>query len=261
MKMLVTRTNQNKRQLTFNIEDGVLHVVAPYNFDIDKIVECVNTNQNWLQQQLHKSDVNDINKTPAAQNQTSSRHSKTPFTQNVDIANAHKDKNITDKITLLFSSKACLLCGKFIEVKAGSAKKTNLQNFVLYVNEKQFDNKENRTKAVKSFIKKVATQFLSLEISKFGCSVSLCPSKIEIKALKGDEWVDCSAVSSEKRIIIDYRTIQLPVRLQRYLIIHSFSHFFEAGHTLKFWNIVSNYLPDYKNSMEELSKYRFIKDI
>lgn len=262
--MIVKRTDNSQQSLILKIDnDGILQVEAPQRISVETIVAYLNKNANWLTKQLSTSgeqyksmgDANIHNKNLHGNQNQRNSNLKTEKKYNTE-----HEQQIANQIANLFSCRSCILCGKLIDIKGGSVKKISINDKTILLPEKIFDDKQQRIKAVKAYIKKIATQFLAQEISKFGCSVSLCPTKIEIKAIKGADWIDCSAVA-ERKIVIDYRVIQLPVRLQKYVIIHAFSHFFENGHTTEFWNILSNYLPMYHNNIAELDSFRFIKDI
>ena len=112
---------------------------------------------------------------------------------------------------------------------------------------------------LKAYLKKIASAYVSNEIANFGSDISLCPSKIEFRD-NDDFWVKCS-LASQRILCFDYRIVQLPQKLRRYVIVHAFAHFAHPLHDDDFWNFISNALPRYKDYAKELERYRVLKEI
>jgi len=56
-------------------------------------------------------------------------------------------------------------------------------------------------------------------------------------------WGSCS---SSGNINLSTRLLMAPLEVQDYVIIHELAHLIELNHSDKFWKIVSNVMPDYK---------------
>lgn len=48
---------------------------------------------------------------------------------------------------------------------------------------------------------------------------------------------------------------EVPRDALRYLIIHELAHFYERGHNARFWGIVAQYVPDYKQQARRMRRY------
>lgn len=65
-------------------------------------------------------------------------------------------------------------------------------------------------------------------------------------------WGSCSM---RKNLNFNYKIIFLPRELQEYLIVHELCHLAELNHSARFWKLVAQTIPDWKNRRKELKKY------
>lgn len=76
----------------------------------------------------------------------------------------------------------------------------------------------------------------------------LIPAKIAIKNLKG-AWGYCS---SSKNISININIIMYSQKAIFYTVLHEFCHLKYMNHSIYFWNMVEKYMPEYKETENEL---------
>lgn len=62
-------------------------------------------------------------------------------------------------------------------------------------------------------------------------------------------WGSCTA---KRHIRLNWRLVHCDISLIDYVAIHELAHCLEMNHSQRFWNIVANYYPDYKNARKQL---------
>ncbi|MCP4122903.1 MAG: M48 family metallopeptidase [Bacteroidetes bacterium] len=64
-------------------------------------------------------------------------------------------------------------------------------------------------------------------------------------------WGSCS---SKRNINLSLRILMLPDRVRDYIIVHELAHLSEMNHSPKFWQLVAEHVPDYKQSKKWLKE-------
>jgi hypothetical protein len=81
---------------------------------------------------------------------------------------------------------------------------------------------------------------------KVGC----IPARTDVRDL-GYRWGSCG---HNKVLYVNWRTIQLPVRLVDYVLVHELSHLIEPNHGPAYWKVVDRAMPDWRDRREELDR-------
>ena len=249
MKVQVERTLKNVIKMRY--EDGVVKVVANCFVSNRRLREIIEQNADWIRRRKQES---------VATSAKPKKDESGPRAQEKKmLPRSDSSSNDSSLARDIFAGKKTVIMGDVINVVSSVGSKTYLDRNVLYVNEKFCQSREARLKAIKTYLKKMAQLYVSVEIANFGSNVSLCPSKIEFRQI-GESWLKCS-LASQRIICFDFRIVQLPQNIRTYLIAHAFAHFTHPIHDDKFWNFISNALPHYKDISKQLEKYNFLKDV
>ncbi len=81
--------------------------------------------------------------------------------------------------------------------------------------------------------------------------MGLNPTRISIRNQR-TRWGSCS---SKRTISLNWRLIQTPEEVSRYVVIHELCHMFEQNHSVRFWSAVGRYCPDYRSQEGWLKRY------
>ena len=76
------------------------------------------------------------------------------------------------------------------------------------------------------------------------------PKKITLGEYKSF-WGECFAKRGELKF--SYRLFEKDRELIRYVVVHEFSHFIEPNHSDRFWAVVAELVPDYKEMRKRLN--------
>ena len=133
-----------------------------------------------------------------------------------------------------------------------SKKRTNLifnqEAFSLYYH--QYDEILFQ-KHIDHFYKEKAKQFVPLLVEKWSEQMDLSPTSIRFRKTKR-QWGSCSGKN-----VLSFNTMlmKLPQDVIQYIIVHELAHIKHKHHQKSFWNLVEQYLPDYKQRIAELHTY------
>lgn len=78
--------------------------------------------------------------------------------------------------------------------------------------------------------------------------IARVPGRITIKSQKC-RWGSCSARGN---LNFNWRIVMAPERVLDYVVVHELCHLIEFNHSRKFWSLVAQVIPDYKESQEWL---------
>jgi predicted metal-dependent hydrolase len=76
------------------------------------------------------------------------------------------------------------------------------------------------------------------------------PVRAEVRDL-GYRWGSCSRNGV---LYVNWRTMQLPVRLVDYVLVHELSHLIEPTHGPEFWKVMDRAMPNWRDRREELDR-------
>jgi predicted metal-dependent hydrolase len=78
----------------------------------------------------------------------------------------------------------------------------------------------------------------------------VAPKKITLGEYKSF-WGECFAKRGELKF--SYRLFEKDRELIRYVVVHEFAHFIEPNHSSRFWAVVAEIVPDYKELRKRLN--------
>lgn len=107
-------------------------------------------------------------------------------------------------------------------------------------------------KALDDFLKDEMKRVFQEEIDICkNCFNNLPEFTLKIRTMR-TRWGVCNRL--RKTITLNSELIKKPVEQIDYVIIHEMSHFYEGNHSKKFWKIVSEACPNYKELRKALKK-------
>src|SRR6056297_393327 len=95
--------------------------------------------------------------------------------------------------------------------------------------------------------KEKARQFIWEKIYYFNQFYNFPLRKIFVRN-QTSRWGSCS---SKGNLNFNYKMINLPEKLSDYIIVHELCHLRELNHSSRFWELVSQTIPDYKERRKD----------
>lgn len=153
----------------------------------------------------------------------------------------HQKSMIDDKHIVLFgnSLKIRKTTGKYNHV--------SYDKDTLYV---QCREQADPEKVIRQFLDKLCRDvFLDIATLTFR---SLSDYHLEFPDVKirdmKSRWGSCTPAKNS--ITLNRKLIHYPFEFIEYVVLHEFVHFIQPNHSKAFYNIIENYMPDYKTRME-----------
>ena len=167
-------------------------------------------------------------------------------------------KTYKSEDTLTILGKTFLLHITQSNRKTHSAKLVGL-NIHLQLSES--DSPVHLQKSIKQLLSKVIGQAFQKDIERRVDEINDLYFKKEINTIRlkynQSNWGSCS---SNKNINLSTRLLFAPSEVINYVIIHELAHLKEMNHSPRFWKIVADIMPDYKQQEQWLKEYGYLCD-
>jgi len=119
--------------------------------------------------------------------------------------------------------------------------------------EKRESNMQTLPSASYASTKEQARELVQQKIEQYGPLYNVNVKRMTIKNQKS-KWGSCSRRGN---LNFNYRIVFLSETLIDYLIVHELCHLKEFNHSKKFWNLVSQTIPNYRECRKELRLIKF----
>ncbi|MDZ4284315.1 MAG: M48 family metallopeptidase [Patescibacteria group bacterium] len=98
--------------------------------------------------------------------------------------------------------------------------------------------------------KEAARAFVHARLAAFNAHYGFAYNRVAIKNQRSC-WGSCS---ERRNLNFNYRVLFLPPLIADYIIVHELCHLAELNHSPRFWSLVAQICPQYKNRRKELTK-------
>ena len=105
---------------------------------------------------------------------------------------------------------------------------------------------------LKKFYEAEAAVHIFAAVEHWSQKMSLHPSKIKIRYQKS-RWGACN---SNKEITLNLKLMAAPQWVIDYVVVHELAHLKVFNHSRAFWDLVSEYLPEYKKAQHWLKEHQ-----
>jgi predicted metal-dependent hydrolase len=97
---------------------------------------------------------------------------------------------------------------------------------------------------VESHLRRLANHRLPPRVGELALTMKLQPSRVTIRD-QSSRWGSCSP---RRAISLNWRLVQTPDFVRDYIIIHELCHLREMNHSPRFWRLVGDFCPAYRDA-------------
>ena len=174
-----------------------------------------------------------------------------------------KEQWITDKLALareranqrtlsqLDYGSEIILCGIGRTITAKSEPPYGFNDNSLYI-PTGFTSEQIKAACVKCY-RAAAKYYLPARVEAYAQLMGVDPQSVKINGAK-KRWGSCS---SKKSINFSWRLIMADDAVIDYVVVHELAHLVQMNHSPKFWQIVENTLPDYRERRARLKNLAY----
>ena len=210
-------TRSKRKTVALYIRNGVLDVRAPLKMPIKAIEEFIESKEKWITERLSKSQA-----------QTERR-----------------EKFSLDYGSLIYYR------GNQYPITAKDGTRVGFDGECFYM-PPSLAPEQIKSTCIKIY-RKLAKQYLTEQVLNFAQKLSVEPKSVSITNAR-TRWGSCSA---KKTINLTWRLIMACDEVSSYVACHECSHMLELNHSRRFWAIVENAMPDYKQRQAMLKGFQY----
>lgn len=146
-------------------------------------------------------------------------------------------------------------CNYPIEARAGN--RVGFDDVVFYL--PQNLPPEQIKAAIVQIYRMLAKRYLTSKVLEYAKLMGVTPTAVKVNGAK-TRWGSCSTYKS---LNFSWRLIMADDEVIDYVVVHELAHIIEMNHSQKFWAVVEQILPDYKErrvKLKELQKRLVMED-
>ncbi|MES2965314.1 MAG: SprT family zinc-dependent metalloprotease [Bdellovibrionota bacterium] len=225
-----------KRSLGLTVHvSGRLRVSAPKSISLKKIFEFVESQREWVENNLAKYEV-----VRAAYPRKLVREGETfPFMGRALVLTFEKSANRTKYSVRIRDARLV------VEIPANEWERFDRGAI----------HRELRPLLVK-FYQKAGRELLTARVERYANAMSLFPSGLSFRSQK-TRWGSCS---SKGRISLNWRLIVAPLDVIDYVVVHELAHLVHYDHSKAFWQLVGTQFADHRVRRRWLREHAYDAD-
>ncbi|WP_245697869.1 M48 family metallopeptidase [Haloplanus vescus] len=105
-------------------------------------------------------------------------------------------------------------------------------------------------RALENFYRREAREYLTGRADDYAEKMGVAYEKIELRNQR-TRWGSCSTSGT---ISLNWRIIMAPSEIVDYLVVHELAHLTEQNHGEEFWQLVSEFVPEYQQRADWLEQ-------
>lgn len=212
-----------KKNINITIkDDGTVVVSAPKRVSIAEINRVIESKKEWIEKSKSKQSQKKI---------------------------IHTDLDIRDGEKIYF-------LGELKTIKIIPSKATGIfienDDICFEVKEKYLNNQDYLNThfyyALKEKLSLILTEYMNMYLKVMNLDINT----MKLRNMRS-RFGTC--MPTKKEILFNTYLIHYPLESIEYVVLHEVSHLIHANHSLKFYNVIAKYMPDWKSRKNKLKEY------
>ena len=212
-----------KKNINITIkDDGSVMVSAPKRVSISEINKVIESKKEWIEKARSKQS------------------SKKVIYTNIDIC---------DGVQIYFLGEL-----KTVHIIPSKTTSISIENdkIIFEVKEKYLENQDYLNIHFYSALKEKLTLILKEYTNMYLNVMNLNISTMKLRNMHS-RFGTC--MPTKKQILFNTYLIHYPLEAIEYVVLHEVSHLIHANHSAKFYNVIAQYMPDWKARKNKLKEY------
>ncbi len=219
VSILISRKPIKHIYLRFNASSGLLNVSVPLKLPLNAIQSQINARHDW------------INKTHAR------------ITQSATLLNTDQTQNNT---RYFLGKKHELIVHNNTHRMSVIIEDGSMHLFL------KLHTKDTENRILNVWYKKQMHALLPKLIEKWESSIGVCVNDWGVRAMK-TRWGSCNTMT--KRISLNLNLIKKPLLCLEYVLVHEMIHLLEASHNKRFYALMSQFMPEWRDHQKQLEEW------
>lgn len=221
----VVRSKKRKKTISLQVKaNGTAIIYAPDRTPLPEIEKFVREKKGWLWRKI---------------------------TEHGERQKEIKTKKYATGETFLFLSESYPL--KIEDVAEGCDKMALLYGEFVLASDKVSQGRE----LFIDWYRKEAERYIGERVSHFSQALKLIPGRVKISNARC-RWGSCS---QKNHLHFSWRLVMATSSVIDYVVVHELAHMREKNHSVRFWNLVGNFITDYKKQRSWLKDNGHTLDI
>lgn len=138
---------------------------------------------------------------------------------------------------------------RIVETSATGSVQLKLETIELAI--RPGSSKEKREAALNAWYREQLKQRIPEFIRKYEPQMGVQVKEFNVKKMK-TRWGSCNPRA--QRIWLSLELAQKPIECLEYVVVHEMVHLLEASHNKRFWGLVGQFMPQWEENKEKLSR-------
>ena len=103
---------------------------------------------------------------------------------------------------------------------------------------------------MEAYLKSILLEYLQPIVDSYADMLGYRYSNISIRRVRSKR----GSCSSDQDLMFNLQLVHLSTKYIQYVVIHEVCHLKEKNHSARFWSLVEQFCPEYKNIRKEMKK-------